>query len=104
MNSIFSTPSGKPIIQNVVQPQSEVRPASVVPQSPAAAPPLGAKRVGYGLPCAEWKTYYAADLKACPVRKSPERATADSVSAPPVSSRDPDGAALEEERERSLRQ
>jgi hypothetical protein len=103
MNSIFSTPSGKPITQNVVQPQSEVRPASVVPQSPAA-PQLGAKRVGYGLPCAKCKTYYAADLKACPVCKCPERVIARTVSAPPVSSGDPDAVALEEERERFLRE
>src|SRR6266568_2335597 len=104
MNSIFSTPSGKPITQNVVQPQSEVRPASVVPQSPAAAPQLGAKRVGYGLPCAKCKTYYAADLKACPVCKCPERVIARTVSAPPVSSGDPDAVALEEEREKFLRE
>src|SRR5437588_9111181 len=95
MNSIFSTPSGKPIIQNVVQPQNEVRPASVVPQSPAAAPQLGPKRVGYGLPCAKCKTYYAADLRACPVCKCPDRVTAKTVAAPPVSSGDPDALALE---------
>ncbi len=104
MNSIFSTPAGKPITQNVVQPQSEVRPASVVPQSPASAPQIGPKRVGYGLPCAKCKTYYAADLKACPVCKCPERVTAKTVSAPPVSSGDPDAVALEEERERFLRE
>ena len=104
MNSIFSTPAGKPITQNVVHPQSEVRPASVVPQSPASAPQIGPKRVGYGLPCAKCKTYYAADLKACPVCKCPERVTAKTVSAPPVSSGDPDAVALEEERERFLRE
>jgi hypothetical protein len=104
MNSIFSTPAGKPITQNVVQPQSEVRPASVVPQSPASAPQIGPKRVGYGLPCARCKTYYAADLKACPVCKCPERVTAKTVSAPPVPSGDPDAVALEEERERFLRE
>ena len=103
MNSIFSTPTGKPITQNIAQPQNEVRPASVVPQSPAAAPQLGPKRVGYGLPCAKCKTYYAADLKACPMCKCPERVTA-KISAPPVSSGDPDAVALEEERERFLRE
>ena len=104
MNSIFTTPSGKPITQNVVQPQSEVRPASVVPQSGASAPQIGPKRVGYGLPCAKCKTYYAADLKACPVCKCPERVAAKTVSAPAVSSGDPDAVALEEERERFLRE
>ena len=103
MNSIFSTPTGKPITQNIAQPQNEVRPASVVPQSPAAAPQLGPKRVGYGLPCAKCKTYYAADLKACPMCKCPERVTA-KISAPPVSSGDADAVAMEEERERVLRE
>src|SRR6476659_10269094 len=63
------------------------------------------KQIGYGLPCAKCKTYYAADLKACPVCKSPERVTAKTISAPPVSaSNDPDAVALEEERERFLRE
>jgi hypothetical protein len=106
MNSIFSTPPGKPITQGVVQPQSDVqRAASAIPQSAASAPQIGPKRVGYGLPCAKCKTYYAADLKACPVCKSPERISAKTVSAPPVSSSsDPEAAALEEERERFLRE
>jgi len=98
MNSIFSTPSGRPITQTVVQPQSDVQVA-------ASAPQIGPKRVGYGLPCAKCKTYYAADLKACPVCKSPERISAKTVSAPPVSaSNDPDAVALEQERERFLRE
>src|SRR6266550_771624 len=106
MNSIFSTPSGKPITQGVVQPQSDVqRAASVIPQNSVSAPQIGPKRVGYGLPCAKCKTYYAADLKACPVCKSPERISAKTVSGPLVSaSCDPDAIALEEERERFLRE
>jgi len=106
MNSIFSTPSGKPITQGVVQPQSDVqRAASAVPQHSVSAPQIGPKRVGYGLPCAKCKTYYAADLKACPICKSPERISAKTVSAPSISSTaDPDAVALEEERERFLRE
>lgn len=106
MNSIFSTPPGKPIAQGVVQPQSDVqRSASAIPQNSVSAPQIGPKRVGYGLPCAKCKTYYAADLKACPVCKSPERISAKTLSAPPVSaSCDPDAVALEEERERFLRE
>ncbi len=104
MNSIFSTPSEKPITQNVVQPQIEVRPVSVVPQSAASATQIGPKRVGYGLPCAKCKTYYAVNLKACPVCKCPERVTAQTVSVPPVPSGDPEAVALEEECERFLRE
>jgi hypothetical protein len=106
MNSIFSTPPGKTVTQGVVQSQSDVqRAASAIPQNSVSAPQIGPKRVGYGLPCAKCKTYYAADLKACPVCKSPERISAKTVSAPPAStSSDPDAVALEEERERFLRE
>jgi len=31
------------------------------------------KRVRYGLPCADCRAYYPADLKACPVCNSVER-------------------------------
>ncbi|HZQ17208.1 MAG TPA: hypothetical protein VFA90_00690 [Terriglobales bacterium] len=31
------------------------------------------KHAGYGLPCANCKTYYTADLTVCPVCKSPQR-------------------------------
>jgi len=106
MNSIFSTPSEKPITQIIMaEPPSEVRPASVAPQSAATAPPrVGPKHVGYGLPCAKCKTYYAADLQACPVCKCPGRVTTKTVSEAPVSSNHPDAVALEEEHERFLRE
>jgi hypothetical protein len=101
MNSIFSTPSEKPITQIIMaEPQSEVRPASVAPQRAVSGP----KRAGYGLPCAKCKTYYAADLQACPVCKCPGRVTAKTVSEAPVSSNHPDAVALEEEHERFLRE
>lgn len=71
---------------------------------------LGPRRIGYGLPCVKCKTYYAADLSMCPVCKTEERvspivtavgsATILPESALPV----PDEAALEEERERFLRE
>jgi hypothetical protein len=72
---------------------------------------LGPRRIGYGLPCVKCKTYYAADLSKCPVCKSEERVSpivsASGVASPslpesalPV----PDEAALEEERERFLRE
>lgn len=72
----------------------------------AQAPALGPRRVGYGLPCAKCKTYYAADLKCCPVCKSTERVSPNEAAAPvtaaPVEQL-PDPAMLEEERERFLR-
>jgi hypothetical protein len=75
--------------------------------TPAAAPQIIPKQAGYGMPCASCKTYYAADLKACPVCKAAERV---SPAAVPVRSSVlanevcPDPIALEEERERFLRE
>jgi hypothetical protein len=72
---------------------------------------LGPRRIGYGLPCVKCKTYYAADLSMCPVCKSEERvspvvdAAAGSIpNIPETALPAPDDAALEEERERFLRE
>jgi RNA polymerase subunit RPABC4/transcription elongation factor Spt4 len=73
------------------------------------APLLGPRRVGYGLPCSKCKTYYAADLKSCPVCQATERVSP--LDAPVVTNQSatavaelPDPAKLEEERERFLRE
>jgi hypothetical protein len=72
---------------------------------------LGPRRIGYGLPCAKCKTYYAADLSMCPVCKSEERVSPvvdalgnSSPSLPESVLPVPDDATLEEERERFLRE
>ena len=65
---------------------------------------LGEKRIGYGLPCANCKTYYAADLPACPVCNSPQRvAAAKTLTTVAPAEQLPDPKQLEEERERFLR-
>ena len=63
-------------------------------------------RVGYGLPCAKCRTYFAANLTVCPVCKSSERVspTAVAVRTTAVVSESPDPDALEIERERFLRE
>jgi hypothetical protein len=67
------------------------------------------RRIGYGLPCAQCKTYYAADLASCPICTSPQRVS-------PIEAPEPDPAILmqaetvcgadqlEQERERFLRE
>ena len=78
----------------------------VVKPSPPMAGRIGPRQVGYGMPCATCKTYYAADLKACPVCKGGERLSPTAVplrSAASPSELCPDPVALEEERERFLR-
>jgi len=61
------------------------------------------KHTGYGLPCLRCKTYYAADLAACPVCKSPQRVSpaAPLPTAGPAEQL-PDPEQLERERERFL--
>jgi hypothetical protein len=89
---------------------NNVRPApdTAIAATPAAAPVLGLKAVGYGLPCLKCRTYYAANVKVCPVcqtteRVSPMVAPARTAPAPAVAEEVPDLATLEAERERFLR-
>jgi hypothetical protein len=64
---------------------------------------LGPKQIGYGLPCANCKTYYAADLNSCPVCHSPQRVSPLKPLATIAPSEQlPDPKQLEEERERFL--
>jgi hypothetical protein len=67
--------------------------------------PHAAKHAGYGLPCAKCKTYYASDLSACPVCKSPQRVSPQAPLATVAPQEQlPDPQQLEEERERFLRE
>ena len=65
--------------------------------------PMAPKHTGYGLPCAHCKTYYAADLPACPICKSPQRVSA-SAPLPTVSPAEhlPDPEQIAQERERFM--
>lgn len=76
----------------------------VVRATPVQPAPIR-KPAGYGMPCAKCKTYYTSDLKACPVCKSTERVSARMGSPASVVPNEqlPDPVALEEERERFLR-
>ena len=114
MNSTTTIQSGdaKPIASPALRSSSPVQSAKhAMDQNLAATPQPAPKRTGYGLPCAYCRTYYAADLTACPICKSSERVspTGASASAGLSSSEQlpdlaPDDAVLEEERERFLRE
>jgi hypothetical protein len=71
----------------------------------AGAAPV-AKKVGYGLPCANCGTYYAADQTACPICSCPERvpANATAVVASPRPEVTADLSRLDEEREQFLKE
>ena len=63
-----------------------------------------AQAVGIGLPCANCKTYFAADLPACPVCKGKQRVSAaEPLTTVTPAEQLPDPKQLEEERERFLR-
>jgi len=78
------------------------------PAARAASPNNGLiKQVGYGLPCAKCRTYYRADLAACPVCKGSERVSVTPRRTPVPSAPAealPDPILLEQERERFLRE
>jgi len=59
-------------VRTALAPTTETRRAVPSARTPAATPAAapGAKPVGYGLPCAKCRKYYAASLSACPVCKS----------------------------------
>jgi len=95
---------GQQAAKTVLQRSSDVQRAEPVLAPDSEITP---RAIGYGLPCAKCRTYYAADLKACPVCKSPQRVSplgAPVATAPPLGEEMPDGVALEEERERFLRE
>jgi len=78
------------------------------PNSGAARPWQSvSKQAGFGLPCAMCRTYYPADLSACPICRSTERVSASASAILPKGAAVepcPDPAVLEEERERFLRE
>jgi hypothetical protein len=87
-----------------LQKSSEQTPPPMNGQTAGVAAQFGPRRVGYGLPCSKCKTYYAADLTVCPVCQTKERVSPVVATLPVVpATAEPDPAALEEERERFLR-
>ncbi len=65
------------------------------------------KAIGYGLPCSKCRAYYPADIDVCPICKSAERVSPAAVAPLPVAplaATPPPSAAIEDERERYLRE
>jgi hypothetical protein len=113
MNPTESTPvaSAQPIAPTIFPPaggaQQDNSTHGSSAEEPVVSPKAASTRCGYGLPCAKCRTYYAANLAACPVCKSPERVSPVIGSLPspgPEVEQAPDDAVLEEERERFLQE
>jgi hypothetical protein len=65
------------------------------------------KAIGIGLPCSNCRAYYPSDVKICPVCKSTERVSPRAVPSLPVAplvASPESSAAIEDERERFLRE
>jgi hypothetical protein len=96
----------KPVSPAVLPPNSDTQTTErAVKTNTAGGPQVAPKQAGYGMPCAHCKTYYAADLKTCPVCKAADRVSPAAVALRTVSPAEqcPDPVELEEERERFLR-
>jgi hypothetical protein len=110
MSSTAAAPATSPRTAKSAVRDGNARPApeSAVAVASLMAEPLGLKAVGYGLPCLKCRTYYAANVRVCPVCQTAERVSPIVVAAPPViapalSEEPPDLATLEAERERFLK-
>ena len=113
MNSMPSSQAGdsSSIASPAIQADIQIRRTAPAVEGFVAPSQLGPRRIGYGLPCLKCKTYYAADLSACPVCHTAERvlpvqaaASASIGETKPAVSAVPDDEALEQERERFLRE
>ncbi len=100
-----------------------VQPAKEKPMNPAAlsgterpvlpkhatdlSPASDLKPAGYGLPCANCRAYYPADMTTCPLCKSPERVSPTAVTAHlgvPAGAATDMGEPIDEDRERFLKE
>jgi hypothetical protein len=110
MNSAPSTQIGetRQVTQATLPTSADVQRQQRARENLAASSEAAARRVGYGLPCAKCRTYFAANLTTCPVCKGSERVSPTAVSVTStavVSEASPDSDdALEVERERFLRE
>jgi hypothetical protein len=116
MNSMSSSPSGetRAVTPTVLSGTPEFQRTAPAVGSLPVGLQLGPRRVGFGLPCSKCRTYYAADLPACPVCKTAERVlpVVAAVARPNAAIAEPspivpallDDNALEQERERFLRE
>jgi hypothetical protein len=93
----------KPSTPAVGSGQERPAPHKPVQDAPAQTP----KSIGYGLPCSRCRAYYPADMTACPICKSTERASPSAVTARPVAPAAPQpetGTQLADDRERFLKE
>ena len=105
MSSGQSTGSGA-AVRTALAPTTETR-RTISPARPPLQKPEApsVKPVGYGLPCAKCRKYYAANVSACPVCKSSERvAPTAAIPCAPAAETQSDAAVLDKEKARLLQE
>ncbi len=103
-------PAALPTAQRTIS--ERTIPERTMPFGSAPEIPSEKKAVGYGLPCSHCHAYYPADMHACPICKSSERVPPNppmahstaSTAAFAAGGAKATGSALDEERERMLKE
>jgi hypothetical protein len=103
---IIAKPASSPVVapsNAASRPESAALPVEALSSSLEVTPKLK----GYGLPCAKCRTYYTADMAACPVCKTRERVVPLAPLSPSTGAQTqqaPDAEMVERERQRLLEQ
>ncbi len=108
MNSMSSGPSNGSgaAVRTALAPTTDTRRTIATPRPPLSKPEVNnLKPMGYGLPCAKCRKYYAASLSACPVCKSTQRVSpTPAIPSAPAAEGQANATALDEEKARILRE
>ncbi len=78
-----------------------------MPHGSAPGIPSEKKAIGYGMPCSRCHAYYPADMRICPICKSPDRVSPTAPVVHSVASTVPQpatGAQIDDDRERFLKE
>ena len=103
----METTAAKQAREKSVNPAALSAPERHVPHGPAPGVSLEKKAIGYGMPCSRCHAYYPADMRACPICKSPDRIspTAPVVHSMPSAVPQPaTGTQIDDDRERFLKE
>ncbi len=109
----METSATKQVLEKTINPVALSTPQRPMQRPASEALPAAEKKVvGYGMPCSHCHAYYPADMRVCPICKSPERISPTHNPARPVAPAAPQsatgtpgaGTKVDEERERLLKE
>ena len=103
----METTAAKQAREKSVNPTAISTPERRVPQGSAPGLPSEKKAIGYGMPCSRCHAYYPADMRVCPICKSPDRVSPTEPvihSMPSAVPQPATGAQIDDDRERFLKE